>query len=135
MLAPIIALSALIAAASPAIPVSVASGDWSNIPYAQQRGSLRVSTRTIEKFEAALMGECNAAAANGRLELTVPFLIRFGRDGSVQQVVVRRLDCPSAESLVGGAILQMARSGEFRPTGENLTGWYRGQFSLDSRQR
>ena len=135
MHAAIIALALVSTAASPTVPVSVASGDWSNIPFAQKRGLQRVSTSSIEQFEAALMEQCKPAlGANRELELTVPFLIRFGTDGSVQEVVVHRLNCPSAEAVLGGAVLQLARTGEYKPTGENLTGWYRGEFSLQSRQ-
>jgi hypothetical protein len=135
MHAAIIALALVSAAAVPTVPVSVASGDWSNIPAAQKRGLAQVSTSSIEKFEAALTGDCKAeTGVNRQLELNVPFLIRFGTDGSVQEVVVHRLNCPSAEAVLGGAVLQLARTGEYRPTGENLTGWYRGEFSLQSRQ-
>jgi len=135
MQAAIIALALVSAAAAPTVPVSVASGDWSNIPYAHQRGIERVSTSSIEQFETALTEQCKPAiGANRELKVTVPFLIRFGTDGSVQEVVVHRLNCPSAEAVLGGAVLQLARSGEYKPTGENLTGWYRGEFSLQSRQ-
>ena len=136
MQAAIIALALASTAATPTVPVSVASGDWSNIPYAQQRGLKRVSTSSIEKLELALTKDCkNAIGAARQLELKVPFLIRFGADGSVQEVVLQRLNCPSAEAVLGGAVLQLARSGEYQPTGEYVTGWYRGDFSLQSHQR
>jgi len=126
------ALSA--SASGAAIPVSVAGGDWSNIPRVHQAGKMRVSTRVIERIEQAAIGECALAGQSKRhVELTLPFMVRFSPAGAVEQIVVRRLDCPAIEHAVGGAVLTMANGGEYRPTGENVAGWYRGDISFTSR--
>ena len=31
---------------------------------------------------------------------------------------------------IGGALLEMMRGGDYKPTGKNLDGWYRGEFSF-----
>ena len=120
-------------AAFTATPVSVAGGDWSNIPYVQQKGLLRVSTDVIEQIEQAAIGECAIAGQSKRhVDLTIPFMIKFSPAGAVEQVVVRRVDCPTIEQAVGSAVLTMAKGGEYQPTGENREGWYRGDISFNS---
>lgn len=113
--------------------VSVASGDWSNIPLVRNQGTLRISTEAVEQIEAAAFGECAKPGQSDRhLKLTIPFLIRFSPQGSVEQVVVRRMNCPRIEQVAGGAVLQIARDGGYRPTGENLEHWYRGEINIKS---
>ena len=115
-------------------PVSVASGDWSNIPFIRQSGSLRLSDAVIDKIETAAIGECALPGQSERhVRLTIPFMVQFTPAGAVQQVVVKRLNCPAIEQAAGGALLQLAKDGEYRPTGENSEGWYRGELSITSR--
>ena len=121
-------------AALAAIPVSVAGGDWSNIPRVQQKGLMRVSTDSIEQIHAAAIGECALPGQSKRyVDLTIPFMIKFSPTGQLQQVVVKRLNCPTIEQVAGRAVLTMAEGGEYRPTGENLEGWYLGEISFVSR--
>ncbi len=125
---------ALLAASANASPVSVAGGDWSNIPLAKTAGLHRVSTDVIERIEAAAIGECQLPGQSKRkVELNIPFIILFSPTGAVEQVVVKRLNCPTIEQAAGGAILTMAQKGEYQPTGENLERWYRGEISFVSR--
>lgn len=127
-------LSALLVAPAYSTPVSVAGGDWSNIPLARTAGTHRVATEVIEQIEAAAIGECQLPGQSKRqVKLTIPFIIQFSPSGEVQQVVVQRLNCPTIEQAAGGAILTMAQLGEYRPTGENLEHWYRGEISFESR--
>jgi len=111
--------------------VSVAGGDWSNIPLVKRSSNLRISDDLISKIETAAFGECSKPGqSKSRLDMNIPFLVRFTPDGRVEEVVVRRLDCPTIEQAAGGAVLQLARAGEYRPTGENLAGWYRGEITI-----
>ena len=127
-------LAALMAAPAQGSPVSVAGGDWSNSPAARTAGLHRVSTDVIEQIEAAAVGECKLPGQSKRhVRLSIPFLIQFSPSGAVEQVVVQRLNCPAIEQAAGGAILTLAQKGEYKPTGENLEHWYRGEFSLVSR--
>jgi hypothetical protein len=130
----VLGLSALIASPALGSPVSVAGGDWSNIPLARTAGLHRVSTEVIAQIEAAALGECRLPGqSKRRVELTIPFIIQFSPTGDVEQVVVQRLNCPTIEQAAGGAILTMAQKGEYQPTGENQERWYRGQISFESR--
>jgi hypothetical protein len=123
--------AALIATPLAAAPVSVAWGDWKDIPEIQKKGELRISGQTVDRIAASLKKEeCPVAGGAKHVRLSVPFLMEFAPTGEVQQIVIWKLNCPQIEALVGGTLDQLAREGEYKPTGLNQTGWYRGEFKL-----
>ena len=127
------AVAALIATPLGAEPVSSAWGDWREVPTIIKKGDLRVSSQTVDRIAAASAdGKCPQVGDEKHLRLSMPFLMEFSPRGQIQQVVVWKMNCPEIESLVGGMLLEMARAGEYRPTGENQLGWYRGEFKLTS---
>ena len=132
----IAAFATLAAIATPlaAQQVSVGTGDWSNIPPVISRGHVAATPRTVDDIAAAAVNNsCTSIARDLRhVNLSVPFLIEFSGKGEVQSIVVQKLGCPKVESLVGGTLLQMAKEGEYRPTGANEIGWYRGQFEVST---
>lgn len=132
----LIALSVTAAVATPvkAQQVSVAGGDWSNIPVVISEGKRQPAERVVDDIAAAAQKQsCAAVGRNPRhINLSVPFLVQFDGGGQVQQVVVQRIGCPAVESVIGGALAQLAKEGEYRPTLENRAGWYRGSFDLAS---
>ena len=109
-----------------------AAGDWSNVPEIRARGIYRMDGKAVEKIEeVAKSGECSVPGLGPRrIDLTVPFMIEFTPQGDIQTVVVRKLGCGSLESVMGSLVLQLARAGEYRPTGENQLGWYRSELSF-----
>ena len=114
--------------------LSVATGDWSNIPLARKKGLQDFGMFAMTEVDAALTTKCTKRdRRNQPVEVAVPFLIEFAADRSVKRVVVQKLDCPAAETIIGSAVLQLAKNGEYQPTGENQTGWYRGEFAFYSR--
>lgn len=125
---------ALIAAASTAPNVSTATGDWSNIPLVAKRNNSEGLTFVVDAIDAAVRSnECTIpGATRKRMDLQIPFLIQFDRSGAVTEVVVQKLGCASVETAMGNAILRLAERGEYRPTGVNQTGWYRGEFNIKS---
>lgn len=127
-------IAILAATGTAAEPVSVASGDWSDIPAIGKRGGSVVHNAVAVQIADALAGECLAPGARkDRLAVRIPFLVEFTPTGQVKQVVVQNINCPRAEAALGGAVLQLAKQGEYRPTGENQVGWYRGDFELTQR--
>ena len=114
--------------------VSVGTGDWSNIPEVISRGHVAATPRVVDDIAAAAVtGSCTSIARDVRhVSLSVPFLIEFSGKGEVQTIIVQKLGCPKVESLVGGTLLQMAKEGEYRPTGANEIGWYRGRFEVST---
>jgi hypothetical protein len=123
---------ALTAAPAAAQSVSSAGGDWSRVPEIRALGMHRMSAESMDMIEElAKSGECAVPGLSKRkIDLTVPFVLEFKPSGEVQQVVVRKLGCDKLESIMGGVILQLARAGEYRPTGENELGWYRSELSF-----
>ena len=124
-------IAGLAASSLPAQEVSVAGGDWSDIPPLVQLGSKTISERALTQLtDAVALNKCEAAGSEKHMKLSVPFLLRFSGQGNIEQVVVQRIGCPAVETVLGGAVLQLAKSGEYRPSGVNQTGWYRGLFEV-----
>ena len=125
---------ALLAAPVPAASASVevANGNWSQLPRLEHRGSDHLSTKVMQRlFEISSERQCRLAGRAGRqLDLNVSFAAQFHPDGTLNRIVLPRLNCPEAEGIIGGALLQMIAAGDYRPTGTNSEGWYRGSFGF-----
>jgi hypothetical protein len=67
-----------------------------------------------------------------RLDMTVPFVVHYAPDGTLNRIVIKRLGCAQAEGIVGGSVLELVQSGEYKSTGANSEGWYRGVISFSS---
>ena len=118
-----------------AASVETANGDWSKLPALQHRGYDHLSTRMMQKlFEISSEGKCVLPGRSGRLKkelnLSLSFAAQFQPDGTLTRVILPKLNCPEGEGVIGGAILEMTQGGDYKPTGKNLDGWYRGQFSF-----
>lgn len=128
--------AALLLAAAPAAAVTVesATGDWSGLPKLKFIGTNHLNHGAIiEAHEAALAGKCQLPGQQGRdLDLNLSFAVQFGADGTLQRVLLPKLDCPRAEGVLGGAIVEMINGGDYRPTGVNAEGWYQGTLRFSS---
>jgi len=118
-----------------AATVEVADGNWSYLPQLEKRGNFHLSPEAITTIHAmAMTGECNLPGKNGNeLDLTVPFAVHFNPDGSLNRIVMKRLGCPKVEGVLGGVLIDMIQSGEYRATGANQDGWYQSDVSFISR--
>ena len=67
--------------------------------------------------------------------MSVPFLVQFRADGSIDRLIVHSVGCPRAEGLLAGEMLRLVRSGGFAPSGERREGWFRGQLSFTHLER
>ena len=123
---------ALMAASAPPVTVEAATGDWSKLPQLSQRGYNHLNTKMMVRLhEIASHGECRLPGYLGnRLDLRLSFAAQFDPDGTLRRVVIPKLDCPEAEGIVGGALLEMMQGGDYRPTGRNPDGWYQGSFTF-----
>ena len=120
-------------AASPApVTVGTASGDWSRLPSLQARGYDHLNSKAMQRLhEIAGEGQCRLPGYDGReLNLRLSFAAQFDPAGSLQRIILPQLNCPEAEGIIGGALIEMMRGGDYRPTGKNPDGWYRGQFAF-----
>jgi len=126
------AFSLLLAAASmpagAAVTVETAAGDWSKLPQLSQRGYNHLSEKMQAKlYEIAESKQCPAfGLKDGRLDFSVTFAVQYAPDGSLARVVMPKLDCPEAESIVGGTLLEMLEAGDYAPTAKSPAGWHKG---------
>jgi hypothetical protein len=134
LLLPLLAAASAVAT-GPDAEVSVASGDWNDIPALLQTGDLQISDKFAEQLSSAAgTNGCSTVGTAKHVNVSMPFLVQYSPQGAVQRVVVHRIDCPAVETIVGSVVLRMAQHGDYRPTGYNREGWYRGQFAFESRQ-
>ncbi len=128
-----LALSATSAAAQ--INVDVGTGDWSSIPEVRPRGNLRMADAQMDMIErVAEQGRCSVPGLGAqRVDISVPFLIRYGADGTVERIVLQDLRCPELEGALGAAVLHLARADEYRPRGSTTPGWYRSEIAFANR--
>jgi hypothetical protein len=111
-----------------AVTVETANGDWSKLPKLSQRGYNHLNEKMQAKlFEIAESNTCPSfALKQGRLDFNITFATQYGPDGSLQRIVMPKLDCAQAESVVGGALLEMMQAGDYAPSGKSPAGWYKG---------
>lgn len=122
----------LTAATIPEVTVVSSDGDWSRLPMLGQYGYDHLNTKVMVKLhELVKEHQCQLPGyVNGRLDFGASFAAQFNPDGSLHEIVIPKLNCPEAEGVVGGAIVEMIRGGDYRPTGKNPDGWYRGNLTF-----
>jgi len=115
-----------------AVTVESATGDWAKLPQLSQRGYNHLSEKMQAKlFEVAESQQCPAFKLNqGRLDFRMGFATQYAQDGSLSRLLLPKLDCAEAESVAGGAVLEMIQAGDFAPTGKSANGWYQGTLGF-----
>ncbi len=63
-----------------------------------------------------------------RFDIRIPYLVRLSPDGTATRFVVRDLSCAPLETLAGHIMLDLARFGDFRPTGRSQPSWFVGEL-------
>jgi hypothetical protein len=130
------ALCLVIAAASTpvaaAVTVESATGDWSKLPVLSQRGYAHFNEKMQAKlFEIAEGKQCPAfQLTQGRLDFRITFATQYASDGTLSKLVIPQLNCPEAESVAGGAVLEMLQAGDYAPSGKSRNGWYQGEIGF-----
>jgi hypothetical protein len=121
---------------APSVTVETATGNWDNLPQLQYRGTNHLNHGLItEAHEAAIAGGCKLPGQQGReLNLNLSFAAQFGADGRVSRILLPKMDCPRAEAVLGGALVEMINGGDYRPGGSNPEGWYQGVLRFSSSQ-
>jgi len=124
----------VLAASGPEQPiVETAGGDWHQLPPMKFRGYDHLQPKVMAYlYQIAAGRQCTIPGYTvGKLDLNLPFAAQFGADGGLQRVILPKLNCPAAEGALGGALIDMIRAGDYRPTGENPEGWYQSKLSFD----
>jgi hypothetical protein len=126
------ALMALTAASAPPVIVETAISDWSYLPPLSLRGYDHLNLKMMAKLhEIASKGQCKVPGySNGKLDLRLSFAVQYAPNGALQRVVLPKLNCAEAESVLGGTVLEMLQGGDYKPTGANPDGWYQGDLSF-----
>jgi hypothetical protein len=125
-------LLAAISMPAAAVTVEAASGDWSKLPQLDQRGYAHLSEKMQAKlYEIAQSKQCPSFALDqGRLNVRIGFATQYGADGTLSRLILPKLDCAEAESVAGGAVLEMIQAGDYAPTGKSSSGWYQGTLGF-----
>ncbi|HVE01431.1 MAG TPA: hypothetical protein VNB78_07040, partial [Sphingomicrobium sp.] len=129
------ALPLLLAAATVApaeVTVQSATGDWKTLPQLTQKGYDHLSEKAQAKlFEIAEAKSCPAFLLNqGRLNFRIGFAVQYDSAGALTRLLLPKLDCPEAEGVAGGALLEMLQGGDYAPTGKSSKGWYQGTLGF-----
>ena len=124
-----------IPAATQAAPPSVETADanWTQLPKLKQRSNDHLSSTAISRiYEISSEGKCSIPGRNGRglLDFDMSFAAQFARDGTLSRVILPKLNCAEAEGIIGGILVKMIQSGDYRQDGSNEDGWYRGDLSF-----
>jgi hypothetical protein len=121
-------LAAVSMPAAAAVSVETAAGDWGGLPELSQRGYQHLNEKMQAKlYEIAESRQCPAfGLKEGRLDFSLTFAVQYAPDGSLARVVMPKLDCPEAESVVGGTLLEMLQAGDYAATSKSSAGWYKG---------
>jgi hypothetical protein len=62
--------------------------------------------------------------------MSVSFAAQFTQDGQLTKLLLPQLNCPEAESWLGGTLVQSIEAGDYRRVIPNPEGWYRGEFNF-----
>jgi hypothetical protein len=113
--------------------VQSAEGDWSGLPALIFGDDQMINGEVPEALQRLVTsGECSLRGVSKRkVDMSVPFLVRFSPTNEVQEVVVRKLGCAKAEAILGVTIVRLAKAGTLKPTGENSAGWYRSELTFE----
>ena len=122
----------LMAASPQSVSVESANGDWSHLPVLSARGYDHLNSVMMAKlYEIAAEGRCRLPGfAANRIDFDLTFAAQYDKDGGLRRIIIPKFNCPEAESVIGGTVLEMLEGGDYRPTGKNPYGWYRGKFSF-----
>ena len=117
-----------------AATVEVATGDWSALPLLKHRAFESISSRAVARIhEVVATGECDLPGqSKRRLDMTIPFAAQFSPDGTLNRIIMPKMNCAPIENIMGRVLLDLVESGEYAPTGENVNGWYRSEISFSS---
>jgi hypothetical protein len=126
-------LVTLTAASAPTVSVVAATGDWSTLPLIGDNGTDHLSKNLILALnDIATKRECSLPGYKGtRFDFKMSFAAQFGEDGNLHQIVIPKLNCPKAEAVIGGTLQEMIEGGDYKPTGQSPSGWYRGDLSFN----
>ena len=128
---PLLITTTWVPGAASAMTVTSATGDWTDIPPLKTRGYSLNEHVVGRIYELVESGACKIEGqSKKKLDMAVPFLVHFAKDGTPDQLVLAKIGCAEAEGVIGGALVVLINKGNYKSTGRNQTGWYRSQVSF-----
>jgi hypothetical protein len=123
---------ATLTAAGPIPKIEVASGDWSDLPSLRSLSYDHLHSNVMQRiWEIAHARTCQIPGYSiGNLDFRMSFAAQYNPDGTVARLVVPKLDCPEAEGILAGALLEMIQGGDYRRAGDSPEGWYKGNLTF-----
>lgn len=117
-----------------AAKVEIATGSWEHLPSLSKHGQAHLNNNAIARIMEVVGGrKCKLSGQSyGRLDFNLSFAAHFQPNGTLERVIMPKLDCAEVEGIVGGMLLEMIQGGDYRPTGDNPEGWYRGQLAFET---
>lgn len=113
-------------AGAPAVPIDAAEANWAGFPRLERSARPLPTASLVGRVETILSRrQCQVAGQTAsRFDFDVPFAVLLRPDGSVERAIVKDMDCPEIETLVGEIAVEMGRQGDYRPTRQTETRWY-----------
>ena len=125
-------LLTILTAAAPLPKVEVATGDWSDLPTLKSRGYDHLHSNVMQRlWELAHSRTCTIPGYSiGNLDFRMSFAAQYNPDGSIGRLILPKLNCPEAESVLAGALVEMIQAGDYRRGSESPDGWYQGSLTF-----
>jgi len=129
LFAPLLFLASLAGAQEPI--VQAGTGDWSQLPELERVSYDNLSSVVMMKmYEISKRHRCQLPGQRGnRLNMSISFAAEYAQQGQLSRLIIPQLNCPEAESWLGGVLLKSLKAGDMRPA-RGGSGWYRGSFSF-----
>lgn len=126
MLTAMFALAIAAQGAPASIQIDAVRANWSSFPRLERAPRPLPTAGMVDQLVEILdRGQCSLAGATPtQFDFDVPFAVMLEPDGRTTRVIVQDMSCPPLESLVGEIALEMARQGDFRPTGRTQAAWH-----------
>ena len=122
--------SALLASSTVTPQVDVGRFNPQSFPEARMRERRMPHHTMLSRVEDILRErQCRFEGQSyRRFDIRVPYVVQLDPDGTPTRFVVADIGCQPLEAFVGRVILELARVGDFRPTGASQPEWYASEL-------
>lgn len=123
-------IAALAMLAMPATAQTVETGrsdDWDGYPPIKRSSArpLDVSFLSDWAYDILKTGKCKLPGQRAeRFDIDVPYVALVEPNGTVKRIIVAETGCTPLNSMVGTTVFEMAKRGEFKPTGQDQPLWF-----------
>jgi hypothetical protein len=130
VLIPMLLAASAAIATEPLPKVETATGNWNDLPRLESRGYAHLNSNAMQRiWEIAKERKCKIPGyVTGKLDMRLNFAVQYDDSGNLARVILPPLDCPEAEGIIAGAVIEMVRGGDFKRKGASPEGWYQGDL-------